>query len=297
LALVPRDRAILFADVADSMRMYEQFGDKRAAGMIDACIETMSHLVSEWRGFVVKTIGDEIMACFSDATSACEAARAMQLAITNTPSGVSQLDSLALRIGFHFGSVLEGNMDYLGDTVNTSARLTSLARRGQILTTASTIHHLSSALRAGARDLDALDLRGKHEPIRVYEIPWYDDVESTMVATRPRMSPTEAEPKLALRAPGRNLELLDATRPIWLGRDIGCEMVVREKMASRRHARVERRGSRFYLVDESTNGTYVTLADGSEIHLRLEALPLQGSGLIGLGAPTREATDPVAFSA
>jgi adenylate cyclase len=277
--------------------MYEQFGDKRAAGMIDACIETMSRIVSDWDGIVVKTIGDEIMASFDAAASACEAAKAMQLAITNEPSGASQLESLALRIGFHFGSVLEVNMDYLGDTVNTCARLTSMARRGQILTTASTILHLSGALRAGARDLDALDLRGKHEPIRVYEIPWYDDTESTMVATRPRIQATEAEPKLALRAPGRNLELMDVQRPIWLGRDIGCEMVVREKMASRRHARVERRGSRFYLVDESTNGTYVTLADGSEIHLRLESLPLQGSGLIGLGAPTRDAADPVAFSA
>ncbi len=277
--------------------MYEQFGDKRAAGMIDACIETMSHLVSQWHGSVVKTIGDEIMACFDDANSACESAKAMQLAITKAPSGASQLDSLALRIGFHFGSVLEGNMDYLGDTVNTSARLTSMARRGQILTTASTTHHLNGALRAGARDLDALDLRGKHEPIRVYEIPWYEDTESTMVATRSSMTASDSEPKLALHAPGRDLELIDVTRPIWLGRDLGCEMVVREKMASRRHARVERRGSRFYLVDESTNGTYVTLADGSEIHLRLEALPLQGSGLIGLGAPTRDATDPVAFNA
>lgn len=277
--------------------MYEQFGDRHAAGMIDGCIETMSHVVAQWQGVVVKTIGDEIMACFDDATRACEAAKAMQLAITTEPAGASRLDALALRIGFHFGSVLEGNMDYLGDTVNTSARLTSIARRGQILTTATTVHHLNDTLRTGARDLDALDLRGKHELIRVYEIPWFDDTESTMVATRPRIPATEVEPKLALHAPGRDIELIDVTRPIWLGRDLGCEMVVREKTASRRHARVERRGSRFYLVDESTNGTYVTLADGSEIHLRLEALPLQGSGLIGLGAPTRDATDPVAFSA
>jgi hypothetical protein len=190
--------------------MYEQFGDKRAAGLIDTCIETMSQIVSDWRGQVVKTIGDEVMASFDDAASACEAAKAMQAAIeTFSQSGPHPL---AIRIGFHFGSV-----------------------------------------------------------------------------------PTAARIRLTLQVAERTLEFVDGATPIWMGRDPGCEIIVHERMASRRHARIERRGDRFYLVDESTNGTYVKLADGLEILLRLEALQLRGAGQISLGAPTKEAADLVHF--
>ena len=43
------------------------------------------------------------------------------------------------------------------------------------------------------------------------------------------------------------------------GRENTCDVVVREKTASRRHARIERRGVQYVLVDESTNGTYVAI--------------------------------------
>lgn len=274
--------------------MYEQFGDKRAAGLIDTCIETMSQNVSDWRGQVVKTIGDEVMASFDDAASACEAAKAMQVAIEALSQ--SGPHPLAIRIGFHFGSVLEGNMDFLGDTVNTSARVTALARRGQILTTANTLECLTPAQRAAARDLDVLDVRGKHEPVRIFEIPWQEDSESTMVAARRGSVPTATRICLTLQVAERTLEFVHGATPIWMGRDPSCEIIVHERMASRRHARIERRGERFYLVDESTNGTYVRLADGSEIHLRLEALQLRGAGQISLGAPTKDAADLVHFS-
>jgi len=45
---------------------------------------------------------------------------------------------LAIRIGFHFGLVLEDKGDFWGDGVNTAARLAGLAKAGQILTSAHT---------------------------------------------------------------------------------------------------------------------------------------------------------------
>ena len=55
--------------------------------------------------------------------------------------------------------------------------------------------------------------------------------------------------------------------------------------ASRAHAKVVRRGTRFYLEDHSTNGTYLKPHDGNEIFVHRDQVLLQGSGRIRLGEP------------
>ena len=57
--------AILFADVSDSTRLYEQIGDTGAFGMIKDCMETLTQVTSKFGGWVVKTIGDGTMSIFS----------------------------------------------------------------------------------------------------------------------------------------------------------------------------------------------------------------------------------------
>ena len=49
-------------------------------------------------------------------------------------------DNLAVRIGLHHGDALEENGDVYGDAVNTAARMASLAKREQIVTTAATVN-------------------------------------------------------------------------------------------------------------------------------------------------------------
>ena len=49
------------------------------------------------------------------------------------------------------------------------------------------------------------------------------------------------------------------------------------------HARIERRRDKFVLVDQSTNGTYVTIEGEPEVQLRREELMLRGRGQISFG--------------
>ena len=65
-----------------------------------------------------------------------------------------------------------------------------------------------------------------------------------------------------------------------MGRDPNCEVAIRDRRASRNHAKIERRGEKFVLTDQSTNGTYVTFTGEPELFLRREELVLRGSGLI-----------------
>lgn len=75
---------------------------------------------------------------------------------------------------------------------------------------------------------------------------------------------------------------------IVLGRDASCNIAVADRMASRNHARIERRRDKFYLVDQSTNGTYVVIADEPEIALRREEIMLRGEGRVAFGRSVSE---------
>ena len=79
-----------------------------------------------------------------------------------------------------------------------------------------------------------------------------------------------------------------------LGSDDSNEYVATGAYASRFHARIERHHNDFYLVDESTNGTYVQTEDESVRCVHRDRMRLWGSGWIGLGEPL-PCTGPIHF--
>src|SRR5438093_1449564 len=129
MTLISKERAILFADVSGSTALYELLGDKPAAKAIEACLNELRGVVANREGQVVKTIGDEIMVVFGNGEAACDAAREMQQRVIALPPSAGV--KLAIRIGFHFGLVLEDKGDFWGDGVNTASRLHArIERRG-----------------------------------------------------------------------------------------------------------------------------------------------------------------------
>lgn len=111
--------------------------------------------------------------------------------------------------------------------------------------------------------------------------------------------------RVHLQAQGRYLRLqhqeqtitLNSRQPLaLLGRNPANELVVNNGFASRLHARVVWREGRFYLRDQSRNGTFV-LTSAGEVYLHDTEVVLEGSGLISLGCPLdQEGTTPIHYS-
>lgn len=275
---------VLFADVAGSDRLYEKLGDAEALHAVNRCMKRMERAVAIHSGRVVKIIGDEMMAVFEDAESAVQAACEVQQRIDSLPpvSGVK----LSVRAGLHFGPVQVRNNDVFGDTVDMAARMVALAKGGQIVTTAATVVILSQLLREAARALDAQDAQGKPEGVGVFEVIWRDNPELTMKTSQ--FMKVEPLPMLRLRHEGIDVQL-DAMRDaLSFGRDAGNDLIVADRRASRIHARIERRVNHYFLVDQSTNGTYVTFDGELEIALKKEEVPLRGRGRIAFGHSSRD---------
>lgn len=275
--------AILFADISGSTRLYETLGDKAALEKVEHCLSILSALTRKHGGRIIKTIGDEIMCAFPDATSAVLAARAMQMEIML--QFVSGKLPLQIHVGLHYGEAIHSADDVFGDAVNVAARLTELSKPGQIITSRQTADTLNAGLRTDLRQLGSAPLKGKSVDIDICEIIWQETGDLTLMpGSSYRMAPGAG--RILLRHAGAHL-VLDADRPAaTLGRDKSSDLAVNNPLASRQHAKIELRGNKFILVDQSTNGTYVFTADGRKTFLRREEFPLSGSGSISLGHDT-----------
>ena len=272
------DVVVLFADVSGSTKLYETVGDVEALKAIGRCLSFVRIACEGQGGRVVKTIGDEIMAVFPAPDQAAEAAAEMQARISEQPPvGRSRL---AIRVGFHFGPAIAVEGDVFGDSVNVAARMTALAKAEQVILSAATADALSPLLRARVREIDSLAVKGKQEEIGIFELIWQgEDADLTSLAMRP----TRKSSRLLLRHGAREIELTESHPSLTLGRDLQNDVVVSDRMASRMHARIERRRDKFVLVDQSSNGTYVTVEGEPEIHLKREELMLRGRGRVCFG--------------
>lgn len=273
--------AVLFADIADSTRLYETLGDRTALQRIDHTLTAMKQVARKFAGKTVKTIGDEIMCVFPSADAALQAASEMQSAAARAP-GDDQL-RLAMRIAFHYGEVIEEDGDVFGDTVNVAARLAGLAKAAQILTSRQAVDALSPFLRLGIRKMETLPLKGKQEEVEVCEVIWRFGDDLTMMGGRAPASPARETARLTLRLGDRTWVLEDGRAAFTIGRDAHNDIAVGDKMASRQHARIEHRRDKFVLVDVSTNGTFVTFDGAEEVLVKREELRLQGSGSLSFG--------------
>ena len=87
---------------------------------------------------------------------------------------------------------------------------------------------------------------------------------------------------------GQNIELNKSRSGLVMGRSNTCDLTVNEKLASRQHVRIELRRDKFFIVDQSTNGTHVLLDGEKEAFLRREEMHLTESGQISLGRSFNE---------
>lgn len=284
MARESKTKAVLFADISESGALYRKLGDRTARSIVAACFNAMSAALERHGGEVIKTLGDAILCVFPDADTAVLAAGEMQSIVSSTRPGDYPV---AIHIGIHYGSILYEDGDVFGDTVNVAAYLTAVAMREQVLVTEATENALSPALKAGVRSIFNTVLKGTGRESAVYEVLWnIDRADMTQVNLESkRVIPGDAGSLLVVLAGTR--VRIDQWKPsIRVGRGLECDLVVKDRYASRQHVTVRAMRTRFYLVDHSINGTYVTLEGGEEVHVLRGEIALDHSGEIRLGRPT-----------
>jgi adenylate cyclase len=174
------DATMLFADIRGSTTLAEGMSTTDFRRFLDRFYTTASEVVFAHDGMVDKFVGDELVAMFfplvtgeRHAIKAVEAARELLRATGHAePAG----PWVRLGAGVHtartwFGAVGQGGrveLTAVGDAVNITARLASLAAAGEILVTVEAA--TAAALELGSLDRQRLELRGKHQTIDVVRL-------------------------------------------------------------------------------------------------------------------------------
>ncbi|MGR8935456.1 MAG: adenylate/guanylate cyclase domain-containing protein [Gammaproteobacteria bacterium] len=275
--------AVLFADIAGSTRLYETLGDREARHITGTYLATMASIVLQHRGVIIKTIGDEIMCRFPTADQAVQAACEIQQAVA---AGLVDNVPLNVHAGLHYGPVIMENNDIFGDAVNTAARLVSIGKAGQIMTTEETVQQLSPQLRSKTRYFDTTTVKGKQEELKVFQVLWEEEHLTRIIplgfigaSKAPENSNT-----LTLLCADRSFTLSPDMKPLVLGREAQyAELVVPAGFVSRVHATIECRRGKYIFIDQSTNGSFIRTQDGNVVYLRREEFSLFGEGVISLG--------------
>jgi two-component system sensor histidine kinase ChiS len=177
------EMTVLFSDMRGFAALTESMTPGEAFAFINAYLGRLSPIVRRHGGFIDKYIGDAIMALFpGKPDDAVAAAVEMQRAVRRFSEERRSvgLPSIGMGIGIHTGSVMLGTIGeaermeatVISDTVNQASRLEGLAVRYGVAIVVS--ERTMAALHArdghGYRFLDRVRLKGKREPVSVFEV-------------------------------------------------------------------------------------------------------------------------------
>lgn len=189
------EATVLFSDIRGFTTHAELLGPQGTVAMLNEFFTLMVDVIQREGGMLDKFIGDAMMAGFGvpvshedDADRAVRAAIAMisELRRWNVQRAGEGRAAVDIGIGLNTGAVVSGNigskkrMDYtmIGDGVNLASRLESACKQygAHILVSESTYRQLRGTYRA--REIDLVVVKGKTQPVAVYEILDYHTEES-----------------------------------------------------------------------------------------------------------------------
>lgn len=167
-----RHICILFTDLKGSTAMYRERGDASSYRIVRDHFDAIRNIVSRHDGAVVKTIGDAIMASFTDPAHGLAAALDIQ------KEARGWLEPLIVKLGLHSGPAIAVNandiQDFFGQTVNLASRLQSESLGNDIVVAAELAEdaRVSELLESNACRLESFmhEVRGFTAPVAMLRI-------------------------------------------------------------------------------------------------------------------------------
>jgi len=160
----------MFTDIVDSTRYWDMAGDLQGRMMVNEHNRLAFPVIRKFRGRVIKTIGDAVMASFDSPENALRAAIGIQQALA-AYRAENENFHLEIRIGIHTGNALVERNDVFGDMVNIAARVEGETGANEILISKATRDQIESDEYALSRKTSFIP-KGKTEEISVFKCNW-----------------------------------------------------------------------------------------------------------------------------
>ncbi len=180
---VRSEMTILFTDIRSFTTLSESMTPQENFNFLNAYLGRVSPLIRQHHGFIDKYIGDAVMALFPyQAEDALEAAIAMGQELAHYNRYRQQHDRKPIEVGtgIHTGYLMLGTIGeakrmegtVISDAVNLASRLEGLTKLygASIIVSQHSLFSLSQPTKYHFRFLDRVQVKGKKEPVSVFEI-------------------------------------------------------------------------------------------------------------------------------
>jgi adenylate cyclase len=161
--------ALLSADVKGYSRM---MGEDEVATVqtITVYREVMTTLIQEYRGRVVDSPGDNLLAELTSVVDAVQCAVEIQEEFKVRNAELPEGRKMEFRIGINLGDVIQDGERIYGDGVNVAARIEGLADAGGICISRGVYDQVKKKLSLGYEYLGEHSVKNIDEPVRVYRV-------------------------------------------------------------------------------------------------------------------------------
>lgn len=268
---------VLISDITGSTQLYETESNEAALQQISLVLARMRQIVESCGGKCVKSQGDDVLSVFNHAEPAFQAAWTM----INEPWPAG----LSVHVGTFFGEILNHENDIYGSAVNTAARLSALAKPGEILVGDQGYDDLPETSKERLQMIGEIRLRGKSAPTRVYSCSVTDLSEQTVIFSKSRSERSGGIETAEFRLNGNSWKITEG-ETLTLGRSTDCDIVLKQAWVSRKHAALSIRRWQLEFSDHSSTGSLIRTGDGRDVSLHRRTTLLHGQGSIFLGPAT-----------
>ena len=164
-------RTILFTDMEGSTSLTQRLGDAAAQEVLRTHNIIVRDALTAHSGTEIKHTGDGIMASFTSASAALEAAVAIQKALADHNQGNPDT-AIRVRIGLNAGEPVAEDEDLFGTAVQLAARVCDKAEPGQILVS-NVVQELAAGKGFDFADKGEASLKGFEKPVLLHEVRWH----------------------------------------------------------------------------------------------------------------------------
>lgn len=175
--------SVMFSDIRGFTTLSEKMTPQDNFAFVNGYLNRISPIIREHSGFIVKYLGDGMMAVFPQSATDCVDAGIAKLKMLQTYNVEREARGdlpLQIGIGVNHGAMMLGMVgesgrmqgDVLSDAVNIAARLEGLTKQFGVsfIVSESTIKSISDTSKYSIRALGQANVRGKENAVSLFEI-------------------------------------------------------------------------------------------------------------------------------
>jgi len=181
--------AILSADAEGYSRLMRN-DEEATVHTITTYRRTMTHLIEQYRGRVVDSPGDNILAEFTSVVDAVNCGVEIQRELAERNEELPDNRQMKFRIGINLGDVLEEGKRIYGDGVNIAARMEGLAEAGGISISGTVYDAIQNKIGLDYEYLGEHQVKNIDKPVRAYRVLSHPGAAAHRVVKAKRLTGT-----------------------------------------------------------------------------------------------------------